>query len=81
VPKISTSTISTNSNEFKEIVIPPKPIPELYVDRSSKPQKQIVISPEEIQKIKIKVKPVRNWVLAWKSEGSGARYNASVSFS
>jgi hypothetical protein len=76
---ISTSTISSESNEFKEIVIPPKPIRELYVEKEAAPPRPVAITNDVLDKVKCKVKPVRSWMLAWKSEGSGARHNVSVS--
>ncbi len=74
--------VNTQANEeveFKQVIIQPKNIPEIYVNKEmERVEKKSEISIEALKKIKVKVKNVTSWKLVWTSEGTGATTELSI---
>ncbi len=64
---------------FEQVIIQPKPIPELYVNKDKERiEKKVEIKLEALKEIQVKIKDVNSWKMIWMSEGTGARKEVSI---
>jgi len=67
-----------NVIDFTELVIPPKPMKELYERDSDKGKKKVEFKKSAVRNFKIKVKEVSHFSKVWSSQGSMSKMNVSV---
>jgi len=69
----------TQSVDISNLIITPKNIPEIYVNKDKeRMEKKDAITKENLMKIQVKIKPVTSWDPIWTTEGIGSRTEISI---
>lgn len=76
---IGAYTTLEKENDFKSVIVQPRQIPEIYVNKEQERlERKEEISEESLKEIQIKVKPVSNYKMIWCSDGTGSRQEVSI---
>lgn len=71
--------LGTIFDDDVHIVIKPKAIDELYVNKDQERiERKEEIGYKALQKIEVKIEEINNWKNVWTSEGTGTRSDVSV---